>query len=56
MELTILKDDEVKIRTSYPNCVYDDATLKNMLSSGRKFFLDGKSASLKDVKSFRDGS
>lgn len=51
-----MKSNEVRIRTSHPSCVYDDAILKDMLNSGRKFYLDGKSASLKEVKSFRDGS
>lgn len=54
MLFQVVKNNELRLSTEQPSCVYDDETLKNLQNSGFKFKLNGKKAALKEVKSFRE--
>lgn len=54
MLFQVYKDNKLRLSTEQPSCVYDDEALKNLQNSGFKFKLNGKKATLKEVKSFRD--
>ena len=53
MKFEVLKNRQVVMSTTDVNCIYDDEILRSLKVAGYTFKINGKSATVKEVKSLQ---
>lgn len=56
MLFQVMKNDKCVMSTTQECCIYDDDILKSMKSNSYTFKIDGKTATMKQVKSLRENA